>query len=257
MVYDAPDLSMDSRVGPDGSISFPLIGHVRVAGLTSSGAEGAIRAQLLRDNIVNDPQVSVNVKEYGSGGVSVAGEVVKPGVYSVIGPHRLFDILQEAGGLTDRAAAAVTISHQSSDKPVTVELPQGVEGLPQVDVELQPGDTVVVPRAGIVYVLGEVTKPGGYLLNAAGGVSLLRVVAAAGGPTQSAALGRTNMLRRTPSGLQASPVPLKKLLRAKAADIPVQADDIIYIPSSRMKQVLNSGALVSTAGAATIYRVVP
>src|SRR5215470_17043012 len=72
MVYDAPDLSSDSRVSPDGSISFPLIGHVRVAGLTSSGAEEAIKAQLLRDNIVNDPQVSVNVKEYGSGGVSVA-----------------------------------------------------------------------------------------------------------------------------------------------------------------------------------------
>ena len=96
----------------NGNISMPLVGYIRVAGLSSSEAEEAIETQLRQNNVVNNPQVSVYVKEYTSGGISVAGEVLKPGVYSALGPHRLFDILQAAGGLTERAANTVTISHR-------------------------------------------------------------------------------------------------------------------------------------------------
>ena len=103
-VYGAPDLSEHTRVSAEGNISIPLVGYVRVAGLTSSEAEGAIEAQLRQNNIVNDPQVSLYVKEYTSGSISVAGEVAKPGAYSALGPHRLFDVLQGAGGLTEKAA---------------------------------------------------------------------------------------------------------------------------------------------------------
>lgn len=254
-VYGAPDLSQHTRVSADGNISMPLIGNVRIAGLSSSEAEGAIETKLRQDKVVNDPQVSVYVKEYTSSGISVVGEVAKPGVYSALGPHRLFDILQAAGGLTDRAAGTVTISHRSSENPITVELPKDPGELSRVNAELLPGDTVVVPRAGIVYVLGEVNKPGGYVLNPTGGVTMLRVIAAAGGPTRAAAVGGTKMLRRTTNGLQELPVPLKDLLRAKVADIPVQADDIIYVPASHLKTALNVGALLSTLGTTAIYRV--
>ena len=97
-VYGAPDLSEHTRVSADGNISMPLIDYVRIAGLSSSEAEGAIEAKLRQNNILNDPQVSVYVKEYTSSGISVAGEVAKPGFYSALGPHRLFDVLQAAGG---------------------------------------------------------------------------------------------------------------------------------------------------------------
>jgi polysaccharide export outer membrane protein len=233
----------------------PLVGYIHVAGLSSSEAEEIVEARLRQNHVVNNPQVSVYVKEYTSSGISVAGEVSKPGVYSALGPHRLFDILQAAGGLTDRAASTVTISHRGDVDPVSVDLPKDPGELSRVNVDLLPGDTLVVPRAGIVYVLGEVSKPGGYVLNSTGGVTLLRVVAAAGGPTHSAALGGTKMLRRTPNGLQEIPVPLKDLLRAKVADIPVQADDIIYVPSSRMKAMVNAGALISTLGTTALYRI--
>jgi len=119
---------------------------------------------------------------------------------------------------------------------------------------LQPGDTVIVPKAGIVYVLGAVNKPGGYIINS-DGETVLRVLAAAGGPTQGAAEGGTKMLRRTPTGLRELPVPLKKLMHAKTMDISVQADDIIFVPTSRMKQVLNAGALASVATTVAIYRM--
>jgi polysaccharide export outer membrane protein len=254
-VYGAPDLSEHTRVSAEGNISMPLIGYVRVAGLTSSEAEGAIEAQLRQGNIVNDPQVSLYVKEYTSGNISVAGEVAKPGAYSALGPHRLFDVLQAAGGLTEKAANRAVISHRGSEKPMTVELPKDPSQMALNNVEILPGDTVVVPAAPIVYMLGEVSKPGGYVLNSINGVTLLRVFAAAGGPTHAASVGGTKMVRRTPSGLQELKVPLKNILRAKAPDIPVQADDIIYVPSSRIKEVLNAGALATTLSTVAIYRI--
>src|SRR5438445_5360612 len=234
-VYGAPDLSQHSRVNSSGNISVPLIGYVRLAGLSSSEAETAIETQLRQGHVVNDPQVSVYVKEYTCGGISVAGEVSKPGVYSVVVPHRLLDIFQAAGGLTEKAASRATIAHRGDENSIAVELSADPLRMATSNVELLPGDTVYVAKAGIVYVLGEVGKPGGYVLNSTGGVTVLRVVAAAGGPTHVASVGGTKMLRRTPNGLQELPVPLKELLHAKVADIPVQADDIIYVPTSRLK----------------------
>ncbi len=256
-VYGAPDLSVHTRVSAEGNISMPLIGYVRVAGLSSSEAQAAIDAKLRQNNIVNDPQVAVYVKEYTSSGISVAGEVTRPGVYSALGPHRLFDILQTAGGLSEKASGSVTISQQGNEQnPVTVELSKNPAEMVRSNVELHPGDTVFVAKAPMVYVLGEVTKPGGYILNSTCAVTVLQLVAAAGGPTHAAAVGGTRMLRRTPNGLQELPVPLKALLRGKAADIPVSAEDIIFVPSSRMKEFVAASTLVaSSTASAAVYRI--
>ena len=256
-VYGAPDLSGHTRVSADGNISMLLIDYVRIAGLSSSEAEAAIEAKLRQNNILNDPQVSVYVKEYNSSGISVAGEVNRPGVYSALGPHRLFDILQTAAGLSERASGSVTISHKGNEEnPVTVELSKNPAEMARSNVELHPGDTVFVAKAAMVYVLGEVNKPGAYILNSTGAVTVLQVVAAAGGPTHAAAVGGTRMLRRTPSGLQELPVPLKALLHGKTADIPVLADDILFVPSSRMKTIITASSMIaSTTATAAIYRV--
>ena len=256
-VYGAPDLSGHTRVSADGNISMPLIGYVRIAGLSSSEAQAAIETQLRQNNVVNDPQVSVYVKEYTSSGISVAGEVTRPGVYSALGPHRLFDILQTAGGLSEKASGSVTISHKGNEEnPVTVEVSKDPAEMVRSNVELHPGDTVFVAKAAMVYVLGEVIKPGAYILNSTGAVTVLQVVAAAGGPTHSAAVGGTRMLRRTPSGLQELPVPLKALLRGKTADIPVSAEDILFVPSSRIKTIIAASTVVATSTAtAAVYRV--
>jgi len=254
-VYGAPDLSSHSRVSADGNISMPLIGHVRLAGLSSSEAEGAIEAQLRQNNILNDPQVSVYVREYSSSGISVAGEVAKPGFYSAMGPHRLFDVLQEAGGTTDKASNQVIITHRDLEDPTTVSISKDPTEMAASNVNLQAGDTVVVPRAGIVYVLGEVTRPGGYVLNSTGGITVLQVVAVAGGPTHVASAGKTRLLRRTQNGFQEQNIDLKKLLRGQIHDVSVQNDDIVFVPTSGVKTALNASALVATVGTAAIYHV--
>ena len=254
-VYGAPDLSGHARVSADGNISMPLIGHVRIGGLSDSEAEGAIEVKLRQNNILNDPQVSVYVKDYGSSGISVAGEVAKPGFYSILGPHRLFDVLQAAGGPTDKAANVVVISHRGQEDATTLSISKNPAEMAASNVDIKPGDTVVVPKAGVVYVLGEVTRPGGYVLNSTGGVTVLQVVAVAGGPTHVASAGKTRLLRRNGSGFQEQPINLKKLLRGKAHDVSVRNDDILFIPSSAIKEALNAGALVAAASTAAIYHV--
>jgi polysaccharide export outer membrane protein len=254
-VYGAQDLSGHTRVSADGNIFMPLIGNVRIAGLSSSEAQGAIEAVLRQNNVVNDPQVSVYVKEYTSSGISVAGEVNKPGFYSAVGPHRLFDVLQAAGGPTDKAANKVVISHRDQKDVTTLSISKNPAEMTASNVELQPGDTVVVPKAGIVYVLGEVTRPGGYVLNSTGGITVLQVVAVAGGPTHAASAGKTRLLRRTENGFQEQQIDVTKLLRGKALDVSVRDDDILFIPSSKIKTALNASSLIATVGTAAIYHV--
>ena len=233
----------------------PLIGYVRIAGLSSSEAEAAIEAQLRQNSIVNNPQVSVYVKEYASSGISVAGEVAKPGFYSALGPHRLFDVLQAAGGPTDKAANKVLITHRGQKDSTTVYISKDPAEMAASNVDLKPGDTVVVPKAGIVYILGEVTRPGGYVLNSTGGITVLQVVAVAGGPTHVASAGKTRLLRRAENGFQEQRIDLKKLLRGKAHDVAVRDEDILFIPSSAIKTALNASALVAVAASTAIYRV--
>ena len=254
-VYGAPDLSGHTRVGADGNISMPLIGYIRVAGLSSSEAEAAIEAQLRQANVLNDPRVSVFVKEYTNSGISVSGEVAKPGFYSAVGPHRLFDVLQAAGGPTDKAASKVVVNHRDEADSTTFPISKDPVEMAGSNVVLRPGDTVVVPRAGIVYVLGEVTRPGGYVMNATGGITVIQIVAVAGGPTHLASAGKTKLLRRTGSGFQEQRVDLKKLLRGKTGDVTVRDEDILFVPSSAIKEALNASALVGIAATAAIYRV--
>jgi polysaccharide export outer membrane protein len=123
------------------------------------------------------------------------------------------------------------------------------------NIDLQPGDTVIVPKAGIVYVLGEVTKPGGYVMNATGGVTVLQIVAVAGGPTHVAKSGKTRLLRKTDTGFQEQQIDLTKLLRGKIQDVSVRDEDIVYVPSSAIKTALNASALVAVAASTAIYRV--
>jgi polysaccharide export outer membrane protein len=254
-VYGAPDLSGHMRVSATGNISIPLIGYVHIAGLSSSEAEAAIEAQLRDKSVVNDPQVAVYVKEYSSSGISVAGEIAKPGSYSPVGPHRLFDILQAAGGPTEKASNKVIIRHRGQKDVTTVVLSKDPAEMAASNIDLQPGDTVVVPRAGIVYVLGEVNRPGGYVMNATGGITVLQVVAVAGGTTHIASAGKTRLLHKTENGFKEEQIDLKKLLRGQIHDVAVKDEDILFVPSSAIKQALNASSLVAVAASTAIYRV--
>jgi polysaccharide export outer membrane protein len=252
-----PDFSPKLRVDEQGSITLPYAGSLPVAGMTAEDAALRIEARFREKDILKDPHVSVTVLEYATQGVTVVGEVKNPGVYPLLGSHSLLDLLSAAGGVTPTAGKAVTITHR--DDPthpqiVNVETKPGSTAAFNVDVS--PGDTIVVSHAGIVYVLGDVGKPGGFLIENNDRLSVIQAIALAQGTNRTASLDHTKLIRKTSTGHEESAVPLKKILSDKAADQLLADGDILYIPGSGPKNALRDmEAILPGAASAAIFRV--
>ena len=156
-VYNVPELSTKARVSSEGDIYLPLVDYVRVGGLTADEAQALIQKRLSDGGFVKNPHVSVFVQEYASQGASVLGEVARPGIYPVLGQQRLFDVISAAGGFTEKAGQSITVTHRDHvDKPVTVPLTRNATDSPEGNIAVFPGDTIVVRKADVVYVVGEV-----------------------------------------------------------------------------------------------------
>jgi len=237
-VYDVPELNTRTRVSSAGDLYLPLIDYVHVGGLTIDDAERVIEKRLDQGGFVRNPHVQLFVADYASDGVSVLGEVAKPGVYPVLGEQTLFNVISAAGGLSDRAGKSMTVTHlDQPGKPVTVPVSHNLEDHPESNVPVYPGDTIMVRRADVIYVVGEVGRPSGFLMDNNGRLSVLQAVALAGGTTSNAKLSGARIIRKATSGVTEIPVPLKKLLEAKASDVPLEADDILFVPTSARKIV--------------------
>jgi polysaccharide biosynthesis/export protein len=247
-VYDIPELSARTRVSSAGDLYLPLIDYVHVDGLTIEDAERVIEKRLEQGGFVKSPHVQLFVAEYASDGVSVLGEVAKPGVYPVLGTQKLFDVISAAGGLSDRAGKSTTITHRAQpEQPMTVAISHNLEDHPESNIPISAGDTIMVRRADVIYVVGEVTHPSGFLMDNNGRLSVLQAIALAGGTTSMAKLSGARIIRKGPSGLTEIPVPLKKLLQAKATDLPLEAEDILFVPTSARKAVAGRTADVAAS----------
>ncbi|HKW16120.1 MAG TPA: polysaccharide biosynthesis/export family protein [Terriglobales bacterium] len=234
-VYNVPELATKIRVNGDGNISLPLIDDVHVEGLTIEEAEAAIEQRLDRGGFVKNPHVQIFVQENTSQSASVLGEVAKPGIYPIIGDEKLFSLVSAAGGFTDRAGKNVTVTHRG-EAPIVVPISHNLEDHPESNIDVLPGDTVMVRRADVVYVVGDVGRPSGFLMEN-GHISVLQAIALAGGTNSTAKLSAAKIIRKGTTGLTSVPVPLKKLMQAKANDLPMQADDILFVPTSSRKQM--------------------
>ncbi|HVP43767.1 MAG TPA: polysaccharide biosynthesis/export family protein [Terriglobales bacterium] len=236
-VFGVPDLSQKARITSSGDVYLPLVGYVHLDGLTIPEAQTAIEQRLVEGRFVNEPHVTIFVAEYATG-VSVMGEVQKPGIYPIFGSRRLFDLISAAGGLTERAGRVVTITHR--DRPLE---PQSVSFDPDPaknsasNVEIVQGDTILVTRAGVIYVVGEVQQPSGYLMEASQNFTVLKALALAHGPGRYAKLDNSKVIRKKADGsYEEIPVALRKILDAKQKDVPLQADDILFVPASGGKR---------------------
>ncbi len=224
-----------TRISGSGDVYLPLINYVHVAGLTTDEAQALIEKRLEDGGFVRGPHVSIFVNESASQAITVLGEVARPGPYPAIGDRRLFDIISAAGGLTDKAGHNVTIEHRGDpDQRVELQISSNLADDTKDNVEIYPGDMIIVSRAGIIYVVGDVNHPSGFLIEDQT-LSVLKALALAGGSTRTSALGKTRILRQTPTGVQEIPVDLKKVLYAKAPDLPLVKGDILFIPGSASK----------------------
>jgi polysaccharide export outer membrane protein len=248
-VYNVPELVTKARVGNSGDVYLPLIDYVHVGDLTVEEAQALIEKRLEDGGFVRNAHVTIFLNESASQGVTILGDVARPGIYPAIGDRKLYDMISAAGGFTASAGRKVSIIRQHSQAaPITVNLPRNLADDMQDDIEILPGDTITVPRAPVIYVVGDVGRPTGLLVDN-GSLTVLQALALAGGPNHTAKMSRTCIIRKGPNGMTETRVPLKKMLEAKAPDITLQADDILFVPLSGIRVAAGQGlsAAISTA----------
>lgn len=258
-VYGVPDLATKARIGNSGDIYFPLIDYVHIADLTVDEAQSLLEKRLSDGGFVRNPHVTIFVTEATSQAVNVMGEVSHPGSYPAVGDRRLFDLISAAGGLTDKAGRNVTIiPREHPDKKTELHLASNLAEDSQNNVDIHPGDTIVVARAGIVYVVGSVARPSGFMIED-DSLSVLKALALSGGGTRTASLNKAKILRQTPNGIQEIPVPLSKVLHAKAPDMAMLKGDVLFVPGSAAKSAAyrSAEAAMSMTTALAVVAVRP
>jgi polysaccharide biosynthesis/export protein len=257
-LYGMPDFKTDVRVNSGGEISLPMIGTVPVAGLSVEQAETLVAHKLTEKGLFNDPHVTVFEKEYATQGISVLGEVQKPGIYPLLGSRKLYDAISAAGGTTPKAGRYVLITRRNDPQhSVRVPLMTGAPESMENNVTVEPGDTILISKAGVVYVVGDVHQPGGFVMENGNDITVLKAIALAQGTNPNAALNGARLIRKTPGGPQDVPLALKQILAAKAPDVQLQADDVVFVPGSAGKGAAKRGAeaILQMATGIAIWRV--
>lgn len=257
-LYGMPDFKTDVRVNSGGEISLPMIGTMPVAGLSVEQAETLIAHKLTEKGLFNDPHVTVFEKEYATQGISVLGEVQKPGIYPLLGSRKLFDAISAAGGTTPKAGRYVLITRRNDpQRSVRVPLMTGAPESMENNVTVEPGDTILVSKAGVVYVVGDVHQPGGFVMENGNDITVLKAIALAQGTNPNAALNGARLIRKTDGGPQDIPLALKQILAAKAPDPPLQPEDVVFVPASAGKSAAKKGAetILQMATGIAIWRI--
>ena len=223
-VFDQPELATSAKISVTGRVVMPLIGAVKVSGLTTTQVESKISKLLADGGFVRRPQVMVTVVQVHSQQVSVLGHVVKPGKYPLEGPTTVIDLLASAGGLDSQAAEVITIIRGGKDKKETISVDTGEFFTGQVasNIELKAGDLVLVPKMNVFYIYGEVRKPGAYRLER--GMSIVQALSVGGGLTD----------RGTQRGIHIKRKNTKGKVKEHAADLNdlLQPNDVVYVKES-------------------------
>ncbi len=241
------------RIDMSGNIRLPMVGRIKASGLTVEQLEGEIGNRLKQ--YVQEPDVAVSIVEFRSQPVSVIGSVKNPGVHQLEGRKTLIEMLSLAGGLADDAGHSVKITRRlewgriplksAKDDPsgkfsvAEVSLKSMMEASsPEENIVIRPQDVITVPRAEMVYVTGQVQRSGGFPLRERETLSVLQALSLAGGLGPGASPQNARILRVASSNANRTEiaVDLKKILIGKANDVPLQSDDILFVPSSAPKK---------------------
>jgi len=255
--YHTPEFRSVVHVSPAGTVTLPLIQELQIGGMDERAAARAIEAALVAKGMLLHPQVSVLVVAYTGQDVSVLGEVARPGVYPFTLHHRLLDLISAAAGLGPNAGRLVNIFHRDDPKtphPVVLD-PSGTDTAADHNPELSPGDTIQVSRAGLVYVIGDVVRPGGFPVDPAQGLTVVQALSLAWGTSQNAATGKALLIREQKGGRTLTTLNLKRMMHGQEPDQPVRDRDILFVPDSMAKDLWNKGveAAIQSAIGVTIY----
>jgi len=273
-VFGVPELNKTVRVANDGTISLALLGHVPAAGLSTRQLREDLETRY-GHSYLESPQVSVFVKEYHAQPVSVIGAVERPGLYQLTAPRSLVEVLSMAGGLAKRTSAPAGRTLIVTRKGGFGDL-QPVEGMRLVaadkleiqvrkllysqesalNIEIKPLDTISVSNADLVYVMGDVKRPTGILMEDRENITVLQALAVAEGLNRTASKKGARIIRKMEDGTRMEiPVNLDKVLKGKEQDIELAANDVLFVPDSKGKYAVFRGieATIATVSGVIIW----
>jgi len=273
-VMNVPELKETVRVENDGTIPVRLLGHVKAAGLTTLQLRTDLEKQW-GETYLEDPKVSVFIREFHAQPISVIGAVAKPGLYQLTGPRTLIEVISMAGGLGTRGAnqpgrflyvtrkdgfgdlQLVEGMEQPAPDQIEIDLRQLVQARdPALNIKMKPFDIVSVSKAGVIYVIGAVKKPGGFIMEDRERVTVLQALSLAEGASQFAKKSAARIVRQGENGSrQEIPVDLGKVVKGTGEDVEMAANDILVVPDNTGKYWGMRGIdlAISTVTAAAIY----
>ncbi|HMJ60265.1 MAG TPA: polysaccharide biosynthesis/export family protein [Bryobacteraceae bacterium] len=272
-VYDIEEISdKPMRIDMRGNLTLPLAGRLHAAGLTAGQLEAAIETPLRK--FLKDPEVVVSITEFRSQPVSVLGAVTTPGVHQLEGHKTLFEILSMAGGLRSDAGNTVRITRnlEWGEIPLpdakndstgqfsvaSVSSKSVIDATDPVEnITIKPHDVISVSKADLVYCVGSVNKPGGFVLGQKESMSALQVLSLAEGLNKTAAPDKAKIMRAvagSPNRTEIA-IDIKALMAGKAPDLPLRSDDILFIPNSAARSMAarTAEAAIQVATGVAIY----
>jgi polysaccharide export outer membrane protein len=249
------ELDQHVRVLDSGAITLALVGNLPVQGLTPAQAAARIAEKYRDGGFLLHPEVSVFVDEYATQTVTILGQVAHPGIVRLAAPRTLIDVISQAGGLTESADRHIVIERGGKDgERIRAFLSNRSDDALNADILVRPGDTILVPKAGIVYILGDVAHPGGYVMQNDSQLTVLQAIALAAGTSKTASEKRVRLVRNIDGLSQSVDLPLRDMERGRAPDVPLLANDILYVPFSLVKNIsLGIADITASASSALIY----
>jgi len=244
-VYDSPELTRTVRVSADGYIRLPMLKQrIKAAGRMPVELETAIASALVAEQLIVDPIVTVTIAEYQSRPISVAGAVRRPITFQAAGPVKLMEAITRAGGLAEDAGPEILVSRRANaDGGVTAPVERiPVKGLidsadPALNITLTGGEEIRVPGVGRVYVIGNVRKPGAFPVEGGAESTVLKMLALSGGLAPYASKQAYIYRQEARGSRNEIAIPLARIMRRRAGDVPLLADDILYVPDNKGRRV--------------------
>ena len=253
-VFEQPDYTPEVRVGADGSVLLPLIGTVNLSGKTVSQAERIIEQHLVDAQIYRSPQVTVQLVEGPNQISTVVGEV--HAVVPIVGSRRLLDVLATAGGLPPTASHVITISRPGVAEPIIVDL--GTDPLRSglANIPIFAGDTIIISRIGVVYMLGAFKNPTTIPLTQYSPLTLMEATALSGGLAFQGKYDDVRLIRTVGDHRTVVKLDIQRILHGKAPDPILQANDIVFLPDSAIKAAMSNGSLGTLLGIVSLLLAV-
>ncbi len=252
-LFSVPDFSTPERVGLDGSLQIPLVGPVPVLGLTLHQAGDLIADRLKSAGMYTNPQVTLQLTESPNQVVTVTGEM--HGVIPVVGRRSLFSVLSAAGPFPATASHTVVINRPGLTEPIAIDLGTDPSRSARADVPVFAGDTVVVPRTGVIYLLGAFRVQGAIPLQQNSPLTLMQATSLGGGTLFEAKYGDLRIVRTVGFERKVVKLDINSVLRGKVPDPILQADDIVYLPAAFYKAALNNGGFAALNSLASLLLV--